>query len=105
MEKNTNKDIAVFAFARGTQIHSNITGSESYKFVEQVINSMMSRNGVDTPKVGISGTKEDVISFIAGLIEYKIMYNIKLEYMEIDSSEFDPDVNPEIYDGKAEITS
>jgi hypothetical protein len=99
MENNKNKDIAVFAFARGTQIHSNITGSESYKFVERVINSMMSRNGVDTPKVGISGTKEDVISFIAGLIEYQIMYNINLEYMEIDSSEFDPDVTSEVYDG------
>jgi hypothetical protein len=27
------------------------------------------------------------------------MYNINLEYMEIDSSEFDPDVTPEVYDG------
>jgi hypothetical protein len=53
MENNSSKDIAVFTFTRGSQIHSHIAESESYQFVERIINSMMSRNGVDTPKVGL----------------------------------------------------
>lgn len=96
MENKSNKDIAVFAFARGTQIHSNIT--ESYQFVERIINNMMRRAGVDTPKVGIGGTKEDVISFIAGLIEYQLMYNVEIEYVEGDTSEYDIDMCSDVYD-------
>jgi len=95
MENNSSKDIAVFTFARESQIHSNILESESYQFVERVINSMMIQHGVDTPKVGISGTKEDVISFIAGLLEYQLQYNIKVEYFEGDTSEYDIDMNSE----------
>ena len=30
MENKSSKDIAVFTFARGSQIHSHITESESY---------------------------------------------------------------------------
>jgi hypothetical protein len=98
MENNSSKDIAVFTFARGSQIHTHISESESYQFVERIINTMMTRSGVNTPKVGFGGTKEDVCSFIAGLIEYQIMFKINEEYIEGDTSDFDPDVNPKVYD-------
>lgn len=98
MENKSSKDIAVFTFARGSQNHSNISESESYQFVERIINSMMSRNGVDTPKVGIGGTKEDVISFIAGLIEYQLMYNVEIEFVEGDTTEYDIDMSSDVYD-------
>ena len=91
MENNSSKDIAVFTFARGSQIHSHIAESESYKFVERIINSMMTRNGVDTPKVGFGGTKEDVSCFIAGLIEYQLLYNVNIDYELGDTSEYDID--------------
>jgi hypothetical protein len=58
----------------------------------------MKKSGVDTSKVGIGGTKEDVCCFIAGLIQYQIMYNINIEYMVNDTSEYDPDDNPEDYE-------
>lgn len=98
MENKSSKDIAVFTFARGTQYNESITKSESYHFVERVINSMMTRSGVHTPKVGIGGTKEDVCCFIAGLIEYQLIYNVNVEYFEGDTTEFDPDLNSEVYD-------
>jgi len=98
MESKSNKDIAVFTFARGSQIHSNITESESYQFVERIINNMMRRSGVETPKVGIGGTKEDVISFIAGLIEYQLMYNVEIEYVEGDTTEYDIDMCSDVFD-------
>jgi hypothetical protein len=97
MENNSNKDIAVFTFARGSQLHSNIIETDSYRFVSRIINSMMARNGVDTPKVGLGGTKEDVSCFIAGLIEYQLLYNINIEYEIGDTSEFDPDLDSEVY--------
>lgn len=98
MENNSNKDIAVFTFARGSQLHSNIIETDSYRFVSRIINSMMTRNGVDTPKVGFGGTKEDVCCFIAGLIEYQLLYNVNIEYEIGDTSEFDPDLDSEVYD-------
>ena len=97
MENHSNKDIAVFTFARGSQLHSNIIVTNSYRFVSRIINSMMTRNGVDTPKVGLGGTKEDVCCFIAGLIEYQLLYNVNIEYEIGDTSEFDPDVDSEVY--------
>jgi hypothetical protein len=98
MENNSSKDIAVFTFARGSQIHSHIADSESYQFVERIINSMMTRNCVDTPKVGIGGTKEDVCCFIAGLIEYQLLYNVNVEYELGDISEYDIDMSSDVYD-------
>jgi len=98
MENNSNKDISVFTFTRGSQTQSNVVNSESNGFVLGVINSMMKKSGVDTSKVGIGGTKEDVCCFIAGLIQYQIMYNINIEYMVNDTSEYDPDDNPEDYE-------
>jgi len=98
MENNSSKDIAVFTFTRGSQIHSHIAESESYQFVERIINSMMSRNGVDTPKVGLGGTKEDVCCFIAGLIEYQLLYNVNIEYEIGDTYEYDIDMSSNVYD-------
>jgi hypothetical protein len=91
MENNSNKDIAVFTFARGSQLNSNIMESDSYRFVLNIINSMMTRNGIDTPKVGLGGTKEDVSCFIAGLIEYQLLYNVNIDYEFEGTSEYDID--------------
>jgi hypothetical protein len=91
MENNSSKDIAVFTFARGSQLNSNIMDSDSYRFVLNIINSMMSRNGVYTPKVGIGGTKEDVCCFIAGLIECQLLYNVNIDYEIGDTLEYDID--------------
>ncbi len=41
---------------------------------------MMTRNGIDSPKVVLGGTKEDVCCFIVALIEYQLLYNINVEY-------------------------
>ena len=91
MENNSNNDIAVFTFARGSQLNAITIESDSYRFVLGIINSMMTRNGVDTPKVGLGGTKEDVSCFIAGLIEYQLLYNVNIDYELGDTSEYDID--------------
>jgi hypothetical protein len=96
MENNSIKDIAVFTFARGSQLNSNIMESDSYRFVLKIINSMMNRNGVDTPKVGLGGTKEDVCCFIAGLIEYQLLYNVNIEYEIRDTYEYDIDTSSDV---------
>jgi hypothetical protein len=89
--ENKSKDIAVFTLARGSQLNSNIMDSDSYRFVLNIMNSMMTRNGVDTPKVGLGGTKEDVSCFIAGLIEYQLLYNVNIDYEFKSTSEYDID--------------
>jgi hypothetical protein len=102
MENNSNKDIAVFTFERGSQIQSNIIESDSYRFVLGIINSMMTRSGVDVPKVGIGGTKEDVCCFIAALIQYQLLYNIEIKLLDGDDKTFKPvDFDPDIEEGEA----
>lgn len=96
MENNSTNDISVFTFARGSQLNSKLMESESYGFVMGIINTLMKKNGVETPKVGLVGTKEDVCCFIAGLINYQLMCNIDVEYFEGDTIEFDPDVSTEL---------
>lgn len=98
MENNSTNDISVFTFARGSQLNSKLMESDSYGFVLGIINTLMKKNGVETHKVGFGGTKEDVCCFIAGLIDYQLMYNIDVEYFKGDTTEFDPDVSPELYD-------
>ena len=98
MENNSSKDIAVFTFARGSQLNAITLESDSYRFVLGIINSMMTRNGVDTPKVGFGGTKEDVSCFIAGLIEYQLLYNVNIDYELGDTSEYDIDMRSDVYD-------
>lgn len=96
MENNSTNDISVFTFARGSQLNSKLMESESYGFVMGIINTLIKKNGVETPKVGFGGTKEDVCCFIAGLIDYQLMYNIDVEYFEGDTTEFDPDISTEL---------
>ena len=98
MENKSNKDIAVFTFSRGSQMNDNIQTCESYLFVQRILKNMMSRYGLDVPKIGLSGSMEDVTCFIAGLIEYQVMYNVNVEYFEGDTTEYDPDLNSEVYD-------
>jgi hypothetical protein len=97
MESNS-KDIAVFTFARGSQQQENILNSENYQFVYRILKNMMTRYGLDVPKIGLSGSIDDITCFIAGLIEYQMIYNINVEYFEGDTTEFDPDLNSEVYD-------
>lgn len=96
--ENKSKDIAVFTLARGSQINDYLQNSESYQFVYTVLKNMMSNYGMDVPKVGIGGDIEDVSCFIAGLIEYQTIFEVKVELIEGDTTEFDPDSNPEVYD-------
>lgn len=98
MENNSNKEIAVFTFARGSQLNESIQNSESYQFVHRILKNMMTRYGLDVQKIGLSGSIEDMSVFIGGLIEYQLIYNVNVEYFEGDTSEFDPDLNPEVYD-------
>jgi hypothetical protein len=100
MENNSSKDIAVFTFARGSQLNAITIESDSYRFVLGIINSMMTRNGVDTPKIGFGGTKEDVSCFIAGLIEYQLLYNVNIDYEFGDTSEYDIDKYSDNLDDK-----
>lgn len=98
MGNNSNKDIAVFTFARGSQLNESIQNSESYQFVHRILKNMMTKYGLDVQKIGLSGTIEDMSAFIGGLIAYQLIYNVNVEYFEGDTTEFDPDLNPEVYD-------
>lgn len=98
MENNSNKDIAVFTFARGSQLNESIQNSESYQFVHRILKNMMTKYGLDVQKIGLSGTIEDMSAFIGGLIAYQLIYNVNVEYFEGDTTEFDPDLNSEVYD-------
>lgn len=84
-------EIAVFTFSRGSQFHERIYEDRAYDFVKQAIDIMMKKSFVESDKVGISGYKEDVISYIAGLIHFYTTSDLDIELMD-DLHEYDPDM-------------
>lgn len=90
MKKN-KKDIAVFTFTKGSQENLCLERSESFIFVENIINSMLIKNNLNVPKVGLGGYKKDLILFIVGLIEIRKLLNLDIQYYKGKTRDFDPD--------------
>lgn len=85
------QDITVFSFKKGSQMNNHRINYKSYEFVLKVLESIQFKNGVQSPKIGLSGYKEDVAMFISSLIEYFPLANMDIELVD-DISDFDPDI-------------
>ena len=99
-KKIQNEEIVVFAFKKGTQINSPNSNSESYSFVNTSIDIMTKGYNVTANKIGISGYREDVIGYIASLIDF-YMSICKAEIVKVEDfnqKDFDPDIEASDYE-------
>jgi len=97
MKKNKprKENIVVFAFKQGSQTRFDETIHSSYRFVDSSIEKMMAGHDVISDKIGISGYREDLVSYISSLIDiYVKIYNVEIDKVEdFDPIDFDPDLD------------
>lgn len=86
-------EIAVYALSKGSQMNEHIINSESYSHVLRFIENTMRMNNVVSDKVGISGYKEDVVAYIAMMVNLCMYKDMEIELLG-DTSEYDPDYLP-----------
>jgi hypothetical protein len=86
-------EIAVFALSKGSQMNEQIINSESYSHVLRLIENTMRMNNVVSDKVGISGYKEDVVAYIAMMVNLCMYKDMEIDLLG-DTSEYDPDYLP-----------
>ena len=75
----TAKERAVFVFQKGSQIRNIPNQDSSYNYVRNILNIMMAKNGVDSEIIFIGGHIEDVISYIAGIIDLYYLDSISID--------------------------
>jgi hypothetical protein len=85
-------EVAVFCFSKGSQFNNRVYECSAYQVVHDAIDVMMKKSFVESDKVGISGYKEDVVAYIAGLINYYLTSGIEISLMD-DINEYDPDID------------
>ena len=86
-------EIAVFALSKGSQMNEQIINSENYGHVLRLIENTMRMHNVVSDKVGISGYKEDVVAYIAMMVNLCMYKDMEIELLG-DTSEYDPDYLP-----------
>ncbi len=84
-------DIAVFSLAKGSK-SNDIEKSYSFQFVQSVFDDLMTKNDVKSDKIGFGGYKNDIVKFVAGLVDFwsNIEMNIQLDLN--NTEDFDPDI-------------
>ena len=90
-------EIAVFAFTKDSQVNEHLVNRDSYRFVMDTFQILMNKNNVVSNKVGISGYKEDVASYISALIELYYYNHVEVNLLD-DVSEYDPDYVPDNFE-------
>jgi hypothetical protein len=93
--KPKKEDIVVFAFKRGSQTRFEDSDSSSYRFVDAQIERMMTGYNVVSDKIGLSGSRFDMVNYISSLIDvYVKIYNVDIDKVEdFDPIDFDPDID------------
>ncbi len=91
--KNNMKEveIAVFSLAKGVE-DIELQKNQSYQFVQSVFDDLMTKNNVKSEKIGFGGYKNDIVKFVAGLVDFwsNIEMNIQLDLN--NTEDFDPDI-------------
>jgi hypothetical protein len=82
-----NVEIAVFEFSKGSQINSNMQKGECYNFMLNMIGTLMKNSNVQSDRIGITGFKEDVASYLSTIMAIYYYKDIDIDLKE-DSSEF-----------------
>jgi hypothetical protein len=93
--KLKKEDIVVFAFKKGSQTRYDDSENSSYRFVDASIERMMAGYNVVSDKIGLSGSRFDMVNYISSLIDvYVKIYNVQIDKVEdFDPVDFDPDID------------
>lgn len=98
ISKPIKEEIIVFAFKKYSQYRFKDSDNSSYRFVNASLEKMISGHDTISCKIGISGYREDLVSYISGLIDiYMTTQNFKIDKVEnFEQVDFDPDIDDTI---------
>lgn len=75
-------EIAVFALSKGSQMNERVQKGQSYNYMLNELETLMKKSNVARGKVGISGYKEDVATYLAALLEVYFYKDMEIDLME-----------------------
>jgi hypothetical protein len=73
------EEIVVFAFKKGSQTKLQSYDKDSYRFVEDCFEKLMSGHNIECSKIGLSGYREDMVNYLASLIDIYVKYDTILK--------------------------
>jgi len=62
-------EIAEFEFFDGSQTLKSLDNKDSYRFIQKTIEDLLTKQEIETDRISFTGTKEDMVCYLAGLIE------------------------------------
>ena len=93
MGRKNNPEMAEFILTKGSLANSAESNAETYSFMLDTIEKLMTTNNVSSRKIGISGYKEDMAALLAFFFKLYHFNNSNL-YSVGENLEFDPDLMP-----------
>jgi hypothetical protein len=93
MGRKNNPEMAEFILTKGSLANSAESNAETYSFMLDTIEKLMTTNNVSSRKIGISGYKEDMAALLAFFFKL-YHFNKSNLYSVGENIEFDPDLMP-----------
>lgn len=75
-------DIAEFEFLESSQSLKSLINKDSYRFIQKIFEDLLTEQKIETDRISFTGTKEDMVCYLAGLIEIFLI--------QMDEEEFTP---------------
>lgn len=83
--------IAVFAFAKDSQVQAELKSRPSYIFIYNMMELLMKKHSVSSAKIGFTGYKDDIAAYFSALMELYLYRNIDVSLLDATEG-FDPDI-------------
>ena len=90
------QDIVVFAFEQIGKIEEKVSGLKNYQSIHTFLNTLISKQGLQSDKIGFGGYISDIAFYLSCLIENK-EWDASVIELQTDKSkniEYDPDILP-----------
>ena len=62
-------EVVEFEFFEGSQTLKSLVNKDSYRFIQKTIEDLLTKQEIETDCISFTGTKEDMVCYLAGLIE------------------------------------
>jgi hypothetical protein len=83
--RKTYTEMAVFVFSKGSQYRDFGYEKRSFTFVRSALQKMIDKKNLETEKIGLSGSIDDMSYFISGIIDVFGVQDLEIDLL--------PDIN------------
>lgn len=80
-------EIAEFEFFEGSQTLKSLSKKDSYRFIQKTIEDLLTKQEIETDRISFTGTKEDMVCYLAGLIEIFLIERDEEHYTPVQNDD------------------